>query len=399
MDYIRALPHPDRGGYAAALSLLAVDPGALIAHIDSGVAPHPAFGWAPGDPPPDWLLLDQGANFHDPDIDPRPVARMHRDPGLGELLDYPDHGVKTLSALCGNDPGRMVGVVPGARVVPYRVSNGPLFRRVPDSERGGGEAEQGPAMRKAETARMGEAINHALDLPTPPPVMTISMGNPGDAGPIFQPVLNLLGGEAGMAPETADAVNRAYEAGVILCCAAGQVIDRIVYPARWERTVAVSGYDAEGTGGQVRHYPPMGYGGSDADALVDIWCQAQRINRAGYKLDEPDADPPWDYAEDSTQGAPSGTSYACPQAAGAAALWRARWNTELERWFGRPSQRWKIVEAFRHALRNSAALMPHRPFSGPEGGQWPRIRTLNIPALLATPPREDWPLRKRPRAS
>lgn len=397
VDYVRALPHPPRGDYASALSLLVADETTLIAHIDSGVAPHPAFGWSDPDAPPEWLLLDQGRNFHDPAPgDARPLARMKRHGWLGELIEYPDHGVKTLSALCADAPGRLRGVVPGARVVPYRVSNGPLFRRVEDDLRRGGQAEQGPAMPAFETAKIGEAIDHALALPRPAKVMTVSMGNPAGMG-VFEPVRQLLGGETGMSERTAEAVDRAYEAGAIVCCAAGQVIDSVVYPARYKRTIGVAGYDAWGTGGQCRHYPPGGYAGNDAAEFVDVWCQAMRINRAGYALDAETPAP--EYAETSAQGEPSGTSYACPQAAGAAALWRSFHGARLESLFGRPGERWKIVEAFRHALRESGAVMLHEPFSGPPSRPWTPIPTLDVPALLAMEPRADWPLEKRSAAA
>ncbi|MDF2234241.1 S8/S53 family peptidase [Albimonas sp. CAU 1670] len=405
MDFIKRLPEPDRGGYASALQLL-VDaqaddgsgpPGhAIVAHVDSGVAPHPGIGWAPGGPPPAWLLLDRGRNFLDgacdtpgappPGTDCRPIADMTRSGGLGDgLIEWPDHGVKTLSALCGNVPGRLVGVVPGVRVIPYRISNGPLFY----SPMG-----VGPVSTRQATARLGWALDHLLGQPQVPGVVTMSMGNPGWLGPAYGPLVAALGGEVGIADNVAAAVNRCYEAGVILCCAAGQVIDSVIYPAFWERTVAVSGYDAQGTGGQCRHYPPGGYRhGSDR---VDVHAQAMRINRAGFDFAAVPPAPEW--AEDGDAGEPSGTSYATPQVAGAAALWRNFHNGRLEAMWGAPGERWRIVEAFRHALHASAKTM-QADMRPPPGAGWSPIPTLDIPALLAMEPKADWPLHKRPPAA
>ncbi|SFH99135.1 S8/S53 family peptidase [Albimonas pacifica] len=403
MDYIKRLPAPDRGSYASALQLLvdaeAADgsgpPGqAIVAHIDSGVAPHEGIGWAPGAPPPAWLLLERGRNFLDgacdtpddppPGTDARPIADMTRSGGVGDdLIEWPDHGVKTLSALCADVPGRLRGVVPGVRVIPYRVANGPLFYTPTGA---------GPLMTRRATLRVAWAIDHMLAQPQVPGVATMSMGNPGFLGPAYEPIRRALGGEMGMDPAVAEAVNRAYEAGVILCCAAGQVIDSVIFPARWDRTLGISGYDVQGTGGQCRHYPPGGYRDDDARRWVDIHCQAMRINRAGYDFSSRPPVPEW--AEDGEAGEPSGTSYATPQAAGAAALWRNFHHHRLESLWGAEGQRWKIVEAFRHALRASAATM-QADMRPPPGAGWKPIPTLDIPALLALEPQPDWPLEKR----
>lgn len=403
MDYVKRLPHPPRGDYAAALARLASatlpdgsgPPGsAIIAHIDSGVAPHPGIGWTDLDAPPAWLLLDRGRNFLDgacdtpgpvpPGVDARPLSPLTRSDALGaQAIEWPDHGVKTLSALCSSVPGRLTGAAPGVRVIPYRVSNGPLFHAASGA---------GPVATRDSTARIGWAIDHLLAQDQTPGVATISMGNPGWLGPVLGLVVGALGGEGGMAPNVARSVNRAYEAGVILCCAAGQVIDSVIYPARWRRTIGVSGYDQSGAINQCRHYPPGGYRDRDAEHWVDIHAQAMRINRASYDLAATPPTPFW--AEDADQGEPSGTSYATPQVAAAAALWRHAHDAALEALWGAPGERWKIVEAFRHALRTSATTMiaDMRP---PASAKWREIPTLDIPRLLARAPRADWPLVKR----
>ncbi|MEM7188595.1 MAG: S8/S53 family peptidase, partial [Pseudomonadota bacterium] len=205
-DFRPAEPRPRYD--AAVAKLQAADSDVLIAHIDSGLAPHSVFGGGF----PAHILIDQGRNFYDPGgaNGHKPITDLSRgDDIAADLIEYPDHGVKTLSVILGEDDTKIHGVAPRTKIVPYRVSNGPLFR-----------GSAGPRMDKPATARIGQAIDHALDLPTPPSVISISMGNPGHAG-LFEFFRTLLGGSAGMAKETKQAINKAYERGVIIVCAAG----------------------------------------------------------------------------------------------------------------------------------------------------------------------------------
>lgn len=351
------------GAYPEAVVDLRLSRRTRIAHIDAGLAPHPSLGWGDEDPPSN-IRIEDGANLYDPERDLRPLTPLRTGPdALGGLLDYPDHGVKTLSVILGADAS-LRGVAPGARVVPYRVSNGPLFRN-----------GRGPLMggRKA-TAPLGQAIALAIALDPPVRVMSISMGNPGWLG-LFDFLVRAAGGGIGMDAGTGRAVDRAYEAGAILVCAAGQVIDRVVYPAAYSRTIAVGGFDRMGQ--LYTHYPPEGYAIPDR---VDVWAQAMRINRAGYLYDREPPEPI--HADDprNRESEPSGTSYATPQVAAAAALWVERFHDALETRFA--GARWKIVEAFRAALRASADAVVARLADG----RTVPVRALNIPRLLDTPP-------------
>ncbi|QDL92768.1 S8/S53 family peptidase [Paroceanicella profunda] len=363
-DYIHDLaPEAPQGVYPEALAALKRSRRVMIGHIDAGIAPHPALGFA-GDIPPSNILMDLGANLYDPENDPSPVTPLrHGSDPLAAQLEYPDHGVKTLSAILGHEP-EFRGVAPWVKVVPYRVSNGPLFRN-----------GTGPMTRSREaTALIGAAIDQAVALTPEIRVITISMGNPGWLG-VMDFLVRIAGGGIGMDRDTGRAVDRAYEKGVILCCAAGQVIDRVVYPARYSRTIAVGGVDKHG--GLYDHYPPEGYA---EPAHVDVWAQAKRLNRASYL---PDTDPPVPvYADDprAEGGEPSGTSYATPQVAAAAALWVERHYDRLEEMFA--DERWKIVEAFRAALRGSARSEPARL----RNGSSVPVRVLDIPRLLSRAP-------------
>ncbi len=151
---------------------------------------------------------------------------------------------------------------------------------------------------------------------------------------------------AGFDKETRQAFGDAYLASMIVVCAAGQVIDRVIYPARYKNTIAVGGIRQDG----VRHYPNDNY---DIPERVDIRAQADGINRAIFYLE--DGEPRFEYSgdeDDISTDDVSGTSYAAPQVAAAAALW-------VESYFhGLPQpgdiDAWKTVEALHTALTDSA---------------------------------------------
>jgi hypothetical protein len=379
MEYVRCLRPLANREFNQAWSLLTASDRTRIAHVDAGLAAHEGIGWTPGQPAPDNLRIAEGRNVFDPEIaGDAPLTRMIVSDGLAAgLIEWPDHGVKTLSVLL-SDNEHLRGVIPGATIVPYRVANGPLFRY----------AELAEGAPRSATAAIGRALELAIGAAVPARVASISMGNPG-MGPIdlFRSV---LGGEIGMSRETGKAVDRAWEAGLIMVCAAGQIINTVVYPARYGRTIAVGGYDK--IGGLLTHYPPQGY--QDPDR-IDVWAQAQRINRAGLRGRGPDAVPVW--AEDDGDGGdPSGTSYAAPQVAAAAALWCELHHDRLEALFA--GERWRIVESFRNALRGSADREIAR-IVGSNGWRRRAIRVLNIPALLKTAPSEHGLSRPDPAAS
>lgn len=349
-------PRGERTRYNQALGLLQATDRVQIGHIDCGVAAHEALGYA-GTRPPDNLHIHRGRDLLASTPDAPPVTDLQKGANfLDKATDFPDHGIKTLSCILSNT-GELKGVAPGAIVVPMRIADGPVFQTVDQRD------------------AMGDAMAHLMELDPTPRVITVSMGNPGNVG-LLQPFFSGLGQSPGFNEATREQFDEAYERGIIVVCAAGQVIDRVVYPARYARTIAVGGFHRD----RVTHYPPDDY---DVPARVDIWAQAAGINRA-FAERRNNGTVETGYAEDEG-AAPtdiSGTSYATPQVAAAAALWVNTWFNDLPS--SSDNDAWKTVEAFRNAVRSSAerlGLHVDRPKR--------RIVTrpcLNIEALLGTAP-------------
>ncbi|MEM8791329.1 MAG: S8/S53 family peptidase [Pseudomonadota bacterium] len=315
--------------YTAALPALQAARDCRIGHIDCGIGEHEGLGWMPGQPAPANLLLTEGQNFLGPDGSP-PIADLTVGPKvIDQFTDWPDHGIKTLSIILSDVPGKLQGVAPGAEVIPMRIADGPVFQD------------------QAQRDNMGLAVEALNDPALKVAVMSISMGNPGNLG-FFQPLLALLGQRSKFNDQTIRAFNRAYDLGIVVVAAAGQIIDRMVYPARFPRSIAVAGHSAN----RVLHYPNTRY---DLQDRVDIWAQALDVNRAFARLDEA-GQTIRGFASDPTdsEGDVSGTSYATPQVAAAAALWLNTWKAQLPD-IGAPDA-WMRVEAFRRALRAGADM-------------------------------------------
>lgn len=178
--------------------------GTLVGHLDTGYTEHPVFGdWGSGR---QWLRVADGFNFREQGSPPR-------DP-----LDYegnPGHGTRTASVLCGDlDPpvvdngiSSEIGVAPRLPVVPCRIVNRVALT---------------PERNRFAVAR---GIRHCADMDCQ--VISISLGMP-----FFLP------GQDGGLGRTVD---RAYEDGIIIVAAAGQVIDSVTYPGKYRRTIGVGG--------------------------------------------------------------------------------------------------------------------------------------------------------------
>lgn len=357
MPFTKDLRPAVRTRYNRALNLLQVSNRTRIGHIDVGVAEHEALGYANGQPPA-WLRIDEGRDFLASDPAAPPVSDLRVGDGfINRMTDWPDHGIKTLSGIASDTP-ELRGLAPGAEVVPVRIADGPVFQDV------------------AQRDNLGRALEHLLGLDPVPRVISISMGNPGWLGLMFQPPFSLLGQRPGFDRATRRALDRAYEAGVIVVAAAGQVIDRVIYPARYKRTIAVGGHFRNRTA----LYPPHDY---DIPDRVDIWAQAAEINRAHARRRE-DGSVERGYAEDEGAAPESiaGTSYATPQVAAAAALWVETHFQALPR--APAADAWKTVEAFRAALRDSADERGLEVPGPPR--RFVRRRCLNLERLLATEP-------------
>jgi Subtilase family len=251
--------------------------GILIGHLDTGWAAHPAL------PGPDRLL--PGVDLWDKH---RPDARDPLETGLGF---FPGHGTATLCLLAANHEDYQ-GIATYASVLPVRVS---------------------PSVVHVGTRSLALGILHCVSQGAQ--VISISMG--GLPSRLW-----------------ADAVNHAYERGVVLCAAAGnhfplggslRTPSSVVYPARFRRVLAVSGI----THGLKRYRFNDRMSGNDGPE-VDLCAPTPDVLWAsppkGYKLGR-------------------GTSTATPQVAAAAALWLSYHRQALEDFS--PIER---VEACRRAL-------------------------------------------------
>ncbi len=370
--------------WISARKALAASETTLIAHIDAGLFPHPGIGATDRHSLPANILLRRGRNFHDPVTGPQKLAPWTyltgRDGAVARFTEYPGHGVGTLSVILSDTP-ELKGVAPGARIIPYRVSNGPLFHE-----------GAGPHFEDAEaTALIGRAIIHAIDQRPAASVIAIPLGNPGWIGPLGGFILGSPGGSHGMARETGLAINRAYDRGIIVCAAAGEVRRDVVYPARFGRTISVAGYEHDGT--HYTHYPKGGYG--TGNAFVDTWAQASGLNHAtGTRRPDGRIRPGW--ATGDADADPSGTAYAAAFVAGAAALWvETHAETLAAPAFSGRENAWRRVEAFRHILNS---VMPAQQMRSGRADVDPiATRPLDIPRLLNTAPDPDLPYRKRPK--
>ena len=143
-----------------------------------------------------------------------------------------------------------------------------------------------------------------------------------------------------------DAVNLAYEAGVVMVTAGGNNIANrpsprsIVFPARYRRVLAACGVMADG----------RAYAGLHPGTMQGNFGPASKMDTA---LGAYTPNVPWAVIDCQTIVAMdgAGTSAATPQVAAAAALWLAEHWDAVSAY----SQPWMRVEAVRRALFHSAA--------------------------------------------
>ncbi len=191
MPFTKDLRPAIKTRYNRALNLLQVSQRTRIGHIDTGVSRHPALGFDAAGTIPENLLLAEGHDFLDSGEPFSPLRERQSmikclagGGSIGDCLtDYPDHGTKTLSVILSRDPAKLIGVAPGAQVIPVRIADGPVFQS------------------NAQRDNMGPAIRYLLGLTPVPRVISISMGNPGHAG-LWQPLFSAFGADAGFDKET-----------------------------------------------------------------------------------------------------------------------------------------------------------------------------------------------------
>lgn len=275
-----------------------------IAHLDTGYDPdHRTL--------PVHLRRDLQKNFVRGDGAPDDAT--DRTPPGGPLANR-GHGSGTLSLLAGN---RLAGNSPGwgdyadfvggaalAQIIPVRIADGVV---------------------RFTTGSMVQGFAHALVQQAH--VLSMSMGGVSSRA-------------------LADAVNLAYDSGLVLVTAGGNNFSHlptpksIVFPARWRRVLAACGVMADG----------RAYAGLDAFTMQGNYGPAPKMDTA---LGAYTPNVPWALIDCANvvdmDGA--GTSAATPQIAAACALWLAE-HWDVVRQY---PQAWMRVEAVRHALFAAAA--------------------------------------------
>jgi hypothetical protein len=304
--------------------------GIRVGQIDTGHAEHPCLG--------PWVGRGEGRNFFAAELsgEPDPFIAANRDPlsALDPMSGpHAGHGTRTASVLAGFDEGGAArtlpvtgepvrgyyGAAPKVPHVPVRLSNCVMIDNL--------------------VRELAEALEYLVE-EARCAVITMSMG----AAPAFR-----------LPSRTRDMIDRAYERGVIVCCAAGNYVPFVVSPAASPRTIAVAG-SAPGD---------RQWNGSSAGAHVDISAPGWPIRRADVTSRGPGG---YAYGE--------GTSYATPQVAGTAALWLARHRGSLGRAYPEP---WMKVAAFLRLLVQTA-----RKRSGWDAANY-GAGVLDAGAVLAAP--------------
>lgn len=273
-----------------------------IVHLDTGYDPdHAAL--------PKFLDKRRQRNFVEPELGNSAVDRTPN----GGILRNRGHGTGTLGILAGADMRGInlnsdygfpdgfgpLGGTPLAKVVPVRIADSVVH---------------------FWTSTVAEGINYARQIGAD--VVSMSMGGLPSAA-------------------WADAVNAAYEAGVVLVCAAGNSFaglptSLIVYPARFNRVIAACGVMAEGN-------PYYGLGGPMEGCAGPASKMATAISAYTPNI-------PWARlgCSKTVDMDGAGTSSATPQVAAAAALWLAKNGGRF------PRRDWQRVEAVRQALFGTA---------------------------------------------
>jgi hypothetical protein len=276
----------------------------VVAHLDTGYDQQHQTR-------PTNLDTENQKNFVDGDP---PDDARDRTPSGFEAIRNRGHGTATLALLAGNrldgnspnwpdftDP---IGGAPFARVIPIRIADWVV---------------------RFSTSTIVQGIDHARRCGAH--VLSMSMGGLTSAALV-------------------DAVNLAYDAGVLMVTAAGNnfagtpMPRSIVFPARYRRVLAACGVMADG----------RAYAGLQPPTMQGSYGPMSKMNTA---LGAPTPNVPWaviDCGKTVTMDG-AGTSSATPQIAAAAALWFAEHLNAVAAY----PERWMRVEAVRRALFKSAA--------------------------------------------
>jgi hypothetical protein len=319
-----------------------------IAHLDTGFDPDHITR------PVNLAGTDLQRNFVD-DGFPSNDASDHTPPGM-EFARNRGHGTGTLSLLAGNKldgstPGwtgfaDFVGVAPTAKIIPVRIANWVV---------------------RFTTGTMVQGFDHAHA--TGAQVLSMSMGGVSSQALV-------------------DAVNVAYDAGLVMVTAAGNNYawipspKSIVFPARLRRVLAACGVMADG----------RAYANLEIGTMQGNYGPSEKMDTAlgAYTPNVPWAQIACGKIVDMNG---RGTSAATPQIAAAAALWLAEHWDSVKQY----SQPWMRVEAVRQALFRSARKSTAK-MNEAETKEKIGQGVLRAGAALAIKPPAEAELRKLPPA-
>jgi subtilisin family serine protease len=230
-------------------------------------------------------------------------------------LRMPLHGTGTGALLAGNkiklktDNGIFddyLGGIPFAEVIDCRISNSVVLFK---------------------TSAFAEAVQYLVDL--------INAGTP----------IHVISMSMGGAPSRAwaDAVNNAYEAGIVMVTASGNNFNglptsHVIYPARFKRVIAACGVT----------YDLRPYSSKKLGEMQGCFGPEKHMTQA---LAAFTPNTPWASVSDNlVKFSGAGTSSATPQIAAAAAIYYRKYYDELMQ-----LEPWQRVEAIRNALYQSAS--------------------------------------------
>ncbi|MFI0843009.1 S8 family serine peptidase [Mesorhizobium sp. IMUNJ 23232] len=213
---------------------------------------------------------------------------------LWPTMGSPGHGTATSSAVVSQPSLEIVGVAPGATLVPIRCVDSAII--------GSGAA-------------VAAAIDHARL--TGCDIISMSIGGPIEGADVRR------------------AIERAVKADMIVLAAAGNCVHAVVYPAWDANVIAVAGVD----------FNDRPWKGSSRGPKVDVSAPAENVYVARRR---------WPSDTDKSLVEPGqGTSFAVAIAAGCAALWLARHSPDAVRAEAR-KRGVTVQELFRSAIRKTA---------------------------------------------
>jgi hypothetical protein len=281
--------------------------GVRVGHIDTGYTLHPALGF--GTPSP-WVDTGLARTFF---AGQTPTD----DPGPGKGIDPLAFSMDAPSA----PGGAFYGVAPKVPLVPVRIANHVWINHAQEE--------------------FAQAVAYLVD-DVKVGVISLSMG-------IFLSTIR---------KNLRKALNKAYDSGVIVVCAAGNVVQDVVAPARLSRTLAIGGV-------ALVNNKLVPWSGSSHGPEVDVSGPAEGIRRASSRRGK------FTYG-----GGGDGTSYATAMTAGTAALWLCKHASALPTQYPQP---WQRVEAFKEVMRTTVSVpSPWNPGSFGSG-------VLDAHAVLAAP--------------